>query len=654
MFKKGVNKLAMLKRCNVKISISAWHCQIKLLDFTVLGGMDEMFSYGGYTGKVFRVNLTDNKVSEEHLSGKLVEKHLGGRGFGAYFFNKEIKPGIDPLGQENKLIFSTGPLMGTGVPCAVKVNLTTKSPHTGIYLETMASGYFGPELKFAGCDVLIVEGRSEEPVYLCIKDGDVEIKKARNLWGMFTSTTQEFLRRELGDLRVQIACIGPSGERLVKFASIIASERRAFGRGGAGAVMGSKKLKAIAVRGTKRKIHVSNPERVKELSMKIGKILKSTPITAQDYPKYGTNMSTTVINEFGFYPTKNFQSGVFSGIKAVSEGKWRNEFVVKDVSCPGCPIRCGKISLVREGPLTGFVTEGPEYETTWALGAQCGNDRLDVIIAADSLCDMYGVDTITAGNTIGFAMECFEKGLLTKEDTDGIDLRFGNHHAILKAIHCMAIKQGKLGEMLSLGVRDLSSKLGHGTERFAIHVKGLELPAYDPRGVWGMGLTYATSNRGGCHLKSWTIGDEVIAQTVPRWTVKGKAKLVIRIQNMRAVFNSVGICLFATKGLTWKLIPEVLEAVTGIKYTSDELLGVGERIYTLERIAAVKCGVNKKDDTLPRRILEEPLPEGPAKGKYLSLENFNYMLNEYYRLRGWDENGIPKKETLKRLGITNV
>ena len=601
-----------------------------------------------------RVDLSSGEVKEEPLKEEWVELYLGGRGLGARYFLEEVPPDADPLGPENKIIISSGPLHGTPIPGSIKTNLTTKSPHTGIYLETMASGYFGPELKLAGYDAIIIEGQSEKPVYLLIKDRDVEIRDADKYWGMLTDTAQKHLSMDTGLRDAQIAVIGPAGENLVRYASVIVTPRRAFGRGGAGAVMGSKKLKAIVVKATNRSIEVNDKDKLTEVVKKMIKTLKEDPSTGEMYPTYGTNQLTSIINELGFYPTRNFQAGVFNEIDKVHEKTWREKYVIKDDGCFTCTVRCWKLALVKEGPYTGSITDGPEYETTWALGAQCGNSRLDAIISGDELCDLYGLDTITMGNTIGFVMELYERGLITKEQTDGLDFKFGNHEAIIEAIKRTALKIGKLGELLGKGVRKISEEVGQGSEGFAIHVKGLELPAYDPRGVWGMGLAYATANRGGCHLKAWTVGDEAIRGTVPRWSTEGRPELVIKIQNQRSVNNSVGICLFITKGLPWDMYPDVIDAVTGMKFTPDELLRVGARIYTLERVITTRQGVNRKDDTLPSRITDEPIPEGPSGGKKLAREDLEQMLNRYYELRGWDENGIPKEDTLRDLGMEEV
>ncbi len=610
------------------------------------------FKYKGYVGKILRINLSERKVNEEKLKEEWLPLFLGARGLGAKILFEEVDPSsADPLGPENKLIFATGPLNGTRAPSSSRYALVTKSPLTGLFLESLAAGFLAPELKFAGYDALVIEGISKNPVYLWITNEGCEIKDADWLWGMPTEETQKYLKEET-DEKAKIACIGPAGENLVKFACVM-SEFRAFGRGGAGAVMGSKKLKAIAVLGDEKELEIADHQLFDSIVRDIYTNCRKNTLTSETYPKYGTTYLVDVINDLGIFPTKNFQEAVFEGAEKLSAGVIRKKVVVKDKSCYRCPVACTKISVIRSGFYVGVVAKNPEYETIWAFGPQCGNDCLEAVVAANKLCDQFGLDTISTGNIIGFAMECFEKGLITKDDTGGLELKFGNHEVFLEIIRRIAYRQG-IGNLLAEGVKQTSQKIGKGSEKFAMHVKGLELPAYDPRGAWGMGLAYATSNRGGCHLKAWTISAEAISGTLERFSIEGKAKFVKNDQDTRTAIACTGLCLFASKAVPLNVLANLIKAVTGMQITQANLLQIGERVYNLERAYNVLAGASRKDDILPKRVFEDPIPKGPTKGKFIKLEDFNEMLNQYYRIRGWDNNGVPTKEKLSELGLNDV
>lgn len=601
-----------------------------------------MFRYGGYIGKLLRVNLSKNEVKIENLREELAEEYLGGRGFGVRILLNEVGSKIDPFDPKNKVILATGPLTGTTTPSAPKYTLTTKSPLTGILLQSSASGYFAPELKFAGYDCVVIEGRAEQPSYLWINEGNVEIKEAPWLWGLTTDVAQRLLK-EVTDSRAQIACIGPAGEHLVRYAGIIC-DWRALARGGAGAVLGSKRLKAIAVRGEGKELRISNSKEFNETVDQVYEIIRKDPLTSEIYPKYGTTHTMQAINAAGMYPTKNFQEAIFKGAERTSPEALRNKMFLRSKSCYRCPIACTKISAVKDGPYAGATTRGPEYETLWAFSAQCANDSLEAVIAANELCDRMGIDTISAGNVIGFAMECFEKGLITKEDTDGAELSFGNAASMLELIRKIAYRKG-IGNTLAEGVRLASQRIGKDSERFAMHVKGMELPAYDPRGAWGMGLAYATANRGGCHLTAWTISTEVYSGRYERFSIEEKAKIVKEEQDIRAAVACTGLCIFAVKAMPLqtrsKIISSLVSSVTGIELSKGGFLEIGRRVYDLERLYNVNAGISRKDDTLPARIFEESVPEGPAKGQVIKRQDFEKMLDEYYLLREWSKNGIP-------------
>jgi aldehyde:ferredoxin oxidoreductase len=598
----------------------------------------------GYAGKVLRVNLTLEKSQAEVLNPKLVEQFVGGRGLAAMLLSTEIAPGIDPLSPENKLIIMTGPLTGTIIPSAPKFVITTKSPLTKIYGFAMVSGFFAQTLKAAGYDGIIIEGVAKEPKYLWINDGKAELKRAEHIWGLTTSDSQCLLKDEIG-VDAEIAVIGPAGERLVPIASVIVG-KRAGGRCGVGAVFGSKRLKAIAVHGSEE-VTVNNPEKLREIAGEMIKALREKSPTKDNYPKYGTTFFVGTTNHLGVFPACNFLcSGTYDNASKIDEMRFR-EHVVRDSACPRCPVVCEKITAVKEGPYAPTFVQGPQYETIWALGAQCGVDRFDAIIAANRLCNDLGLDTISAGNAIGFAMECYEKGLLKSQD---LELRFGRHEVLLPLIRQMTYGEG-IGKILAGGVRSAAEQIGHGAENFAMHVKGLELPAYDPRAIPGMGLAFATASRGGCHLRAWTITDELIG-SYKLYSIEGRAELVSRIQNIRAFIDSSGMCIFPMRAISFDLLVEAVSAVTGFDYKGGNAVKVGERIYNLERILHIREGISRKDDILPKRFFDETLPTGPHKGQKLSRDSFEKMKDEYYTIRGWKlDNGAPTNTRLKELGL---
>jgi len=599
----------------------------------------------GYVGKILRVNLTLGKSQAEALNPKLAEQFVGGRGLAAKLLSTEIAPGIDPLSPENKLIIMTGPLTGTITPSTPKFVMTTKSPLTKIYGFTMISGFFAQALKAAGYDGIIIEGVAAEPKYLWINNGKAELKKAEHIWGLATDDSQTLVKDEIGVQDAEIAVIGPAGERLVPMASVIVG-KRAGGRCGVGAVFGSKHLKAIAVHGSEE-VTVNNPDKLREIVGEMIKAIREKSPTKDNYPKYGTTFFVGTTNHLGVFPACNFQcSGTYDKSSKIDEMRFR-EHVIRDSACPRCPVVCEKITAVKEGPYAPTSVQGPQYETIWALGAQCGVDRFDAIIAANRLCNDLGLDTISAGNAIGFAMECYEKGLLQSPD---LELRFGQHEVLLPLIKQMAYGEG-IGKILAGGVRSAAEQIGHGTENFAMHVKGLELPAYDPRALPGMGLAYATASRGGCHLRAWTITDELIG-SYKLYSTEGRAELVSRIQNVRAFIDSSGMCIFAMRAIPFDLLVEAVSAVTDFDYKGGNAAKVGERIYNVEHILHTREGISRKDDILPKRFFDEALPTGPHKGQKLSQDSFEKMKDEYYSVRGWNlADGSPTNIKLRELAL---
>lgn len=601
---------------------------------------------GGYNGKLLRIDLTRRSIKSETLNQDLARRFLGGRGYAVRMLYDENPPGVDPFAPDNRLIFMAGPFIGTDVPSAVKCDVVTRSPLSGTVLMSLSGGQFGAELKRTGYDGLVITGRASGPVYIQVHDDDIQIKDAAQFWGKDCLETQEELKAAFGDKAARIATTGPAGERLVKYAGII-NERHTFGRGGAGAVMGSKNLKAVLVRGTKTP-ELFDPAGFARLVKEIRRQYRESP-AVKAFSKYGTARTLPRLNERGILPTRNSQSGVFEGASRI-DAEVCLSHLKRRVTCYRCPVGCSPITAVAEGPYAGIESEGPEFETVWSFGAQCGNDYFPAIIAAEVLCDRYGLDTISTGNSIGFAMECFEKGLITSGDTGGLDLRFGNHEAMVEMVRRIGERDG-FGDVLAEGVRRVSEKIGDGCHRWAIHVKGLEMSGYEPRGAAGQGLAYATSSRGGDHNRA-LVTQEVFGFPLPevdRFAAEGKAALVKSYQDIVAILDSLGICYFNRDNpMGRKDYAALYTCATGIEVNEADLLAAGERIWNLERLFNRREGFSRKDDTLPERLLTEPLREGPAAGHVVPLEP---MLDDYYAVRGWDSDGHPVDDTLERLGL---
>ena len=611
----------------------------------------------GYVGKLLRVNLTSDEFRVEQLQEDLARNYLGGSGIAARILYDNLDPMVEPLSPENILVFMTGPLTGTIAPSCGRYTVCTKSPLTGIWAESHSAGFWGPELKFAGFDGVVFNGRAEGPVYLWVHDGEAELRSAKHLWGLDTYETELALRKELNDERVKVTCIGPAGERLVRVASVLNDMGRAAGRCGTGAVMGSKHLKAIAVRGTKvNVIEAAEEVMLRSFLKKIYVTIRSHP-TVQTFASYGTDGLMEMMHEYGDVPVKYFQRGEWAdGIPRISGEAMAKTILKRSYACFRCPIACGRIVAVKEGPYATGEGMGPEYETCASLGALCLNDSIEAIAKANELCNRYGVDTISTGNLIAFTMECYEKNLLTKEDLDGVDLTWGNEKAVMGMITRIAMREG-FGNVLAEGVRRASQRVGKGSEGFAMHVKGLEVPMHDPRAFKGLGLQYATSHRGACHLRGEVffieqgerIPDLGIHERVYRFTTEGKPWIVMTMQNWHDVLDALILCKFTY--LPPASVAAVYSMVTGWKTYHLELLKSGERVYNLKRVFSLRCGVTGREDTLPRRLLQEPLAEGGSKGEVVELGK---MLPEYYRLRGWSEEGIPTVEKLKELNLHDV
>ena len=615
------------------------------------GGGKESISMNkklGYAGKGICVDLSSGRIEVSDLDTEHARVYMGGKGLGAKFLSDLLPPNCEPLSPENILVFATGPLTGTFAPSSGRFEVCTKSPATGLWLDANTGGYFGPELKYAGFDYIIVKGKAEQPVILAIDDSRIRLKPAAEIWGKDAITTHKWIKEKFGsDFRV--SCIGPAGEKGVLFAGII-TEYRALGRGGAGAVMGSKNLKAIAVRGSGG-ISYHDPELFMRTCKEAYNELGIHPDTGGGRQKYGTNVVLSSMDVAGIHPVRNFQKGKFSGASQVNEDTIAEHYV-RHKACFGCPIYCSKIAEVKEGKYKGSFTEGPEYENTWSFGAQCENSDVGAIIQAEYLCDYYGLDGISTGNVIGFLMECSEKGII-KESDIGFPLHFGNDESMIKAIHMIGNREGA-GELWGEGVRRIAEEY-KGSDAFAIHVKGLELPAYDPRGSTGMALAYATSDRGGCHLRSWPIGEELLAteQRMDQFSNEFKAELVKTQQDLFCVVNCSGMCLFATFAVSLRQLTPFLYAATGLEEfkDSEEILNIGERVNNMVRCFNIREGLTKADDTLPERFFKESLKEGPCRDRVVDL---GQLLEEYYFVRGWDEAGKPKKEKLMETEFRNI
>lgn len=593
----------------------------------------------GWTGKLLRVNLTEGTITTEALRKPWAEEYIGARGLGSKYLYEEVDPAVDPLSPENKIIFATGPLTGTLATSGGRYNVVTKGPLTGTIAASNSGGYWGPELKYAGYDMIIIEGKAAEPTYLWIFNDRVELRCAAKLWGKSTHEATDIIVSET-DPEAKVACIGPAGEKLVKFACVINDKHRAAGRTGVGAVMGSKNLKAIAVRGTKG-IRVADPKRFMEAVIDARKKLEASPVNSQGLPAYGTNVLVNIINAVGGFPTRNFQESVFEGAEKISGETLAATYLLRPKACASCTSRCGRVSAV--GEVTG---EGPEYEAVWAYGAQCGIDDLASITKANFLCNELGLDPITMGSTIGCAMELYERGILKKERV-GMDLYFGNAEAILELTRKTALREG-FGDELAEGSYRLASKYGH--PELSMTAKKQEMPAYDPRALQGMGLEYATSNRGGCHVRGYMTSAEVlgIPEKLDPAAIEDKPEWTKTFQDLTAAIDSSGLCLFITFGLGAPEVASQLSAATGIDYTTEKIMECGERVWNLERLFNLKAGLSAEDDTLPPRLLHEPIPAGPMKGSVCRLGE---MLPKYYELRGWDKNGVPKEEKLEELKL---
>ncbi len=593
----------------------------------------------GYMGKLLRINLTDSTVKVEDLDFELAKKYVGGRGLGTKILFDEIDPKIDALSPENKIIFINGPLSGTPTPTGGRYMVVTKSPLSGTIASSNSGGTWGARLKYAGYDGVIVEGKAVSPVYIDINEDLVEIKDASHLWGKMVSETTDILVEN--KKKTNVLAIGPGGERLSKMAAIMNDKDRAAGRSGVGAVMGSKNLKAIVVSGN-LKVSLFDDKQLKVTVKESNLKIKENPVTGEGLPTYGTAVLVNAINANGIFPTNNFQEGVFKDAEDISGETLAEKYLVRKDPCHRCLIGCGRYTKTDK-----VEGGGPEYETVWAFGADCGVKELDKIIEANYWCNQLGIDTISVGATIAAAMELNQVGALNDVDFEGVDLTFGNAEAIVYWTKKIGLREG-FGDKMADGSYRLCEM--YGRPELSMTVKKLELPAYDPRGVQGHGLNYATSNRGGCHVRGYMIAPEIVGlpEKLDRLSLENKPLWTKIFQDLTAFIDSIGLCLFTSFALGADDYAELYNGVVGTNWTGEEILKAGERIYTLEKQFNIAAGILPEEDTLPARLLYEPMPSGPTKGHVHHLDK---LLPEYYELRGWDNKGVPTKERLKDLGL---
>ncbi len=596
--------------------------------------------------KLLRVDLTVGKFSDVDISKEDQIKFMGGRGLAAKILYEENKPGIDPFDPENRLIVMSGPYTGTLGSFTAFYNVTTKSPLTGAILSAHSGGHWGPMLRKTGYDGLVIKGKSPSPVYLLITDSGPELKSAADLWGKNVFETIDELEKK--HEKAKAAVIGPAGEKLVRYAAIMNDMHRAAGRGGVGAVMGSKNLKAIVVHGTKE-VPQADGEKLRET-------FKTATTTVKEksaaFSKYGTSMVVGITGKAGTIPTRNFQSGHFPEFEKIGGDAFVNNHVMKNTACARCPLHCGKEAKTDK---YGSTTEGPEYETLAMFGANLGNGDLDSIIQANHLCNLYGMDTISCADTIACAYELFEKRIISDHDTGGLQLNWGNAEAMLKLVELTGKREG-LGKLIGEGSRRLTAEFGPEAGRYAMNVKGMEFPGYDPRGIQGMSLAFATSTRGACHLRATMYVPELFQGVLDRLTVKGKAQPLKDLQELFTLYDCMVLCKFGARNAfanSWDNMLILCNAATGFNYTVEDLKKVGARVWTVERLFNLREGLSRKDDTLPERLFTLPIPDGPSKGAVVNKTDFENELDSYYAAWGWTKDGIPTREALEKLGLTS-
>jgi aldehyde:ferredoxin oxidoreductase len=611
-----------------------------------------------FVGRILRVDLTSGEISTKFLNPQWARQTLGGAGLATRYIFDLTSPGIYPLSAENVLIFMTGALTGTPSASASRYSVVAKSPQTGYWGQANSGGFFGPALKWGGFDGVIFEGASPEPVYLLIMDGKAELRNASHLWGLSVPECDDRLKSDVGR-SVTVACIGPAGENLVRYAAIMNNKNRAAGRTGMGAVMGSKRLKAIACGGT-RHISLYDAEEFKRVTQRQHEFMDES-ILKIGIEAFGTNMIADMVNVRGGYPTKNWQFGTFEQIENVNGQAMTEQVLVEGVRCFACPVACGRGTEIRQGKWQGARGEGPEYETVNTLGAMCGVSDLNAITMANYRCNEYGLDTISTGASIAFAMECFQRGILNTDQTGGLVLEFGDADLVVHLVDLIGRREG-VGDLIAEGTRRMADRLGCGSEHFAMQVKGLELPAYDPRAAKLTGLGYVTANRGGDHMNGYIVGPTFI--DMPFLIVEESSirdpfvadpqdvQVLIDMENALSVLDALGGCKFMGVLLSADEIVDLVRAATGWDFDLDEFRKCGDRLQNMARAYCVREGLRRDQDILPERLMLSPLPDGPAQGMLLDRASLESMKDAYYERRGWNiTTGIPTPAKLSELGL---
>jgi aldehyde:ferredoxin oxidoreductase len=601
---------------------------------------------GGYTGKILNIDLNTQTTKVEKTDLNDTRDFIGAKGLGAKILFDRLPKKTDPFSLKNILMFTTGPITGTSAQTSGRGTVVTKSPQTGLFLDSHFGGFFAAEMKKAGWDIIIVNGKSDKPVYLAINNDSIKFKDAEELWGKECLETHNWLQNKEG--KVKTAVIGPAGENLVKFSAITFDGHRHAGRGGAGAVMASKNLKAVVISGNK-KIPLHDPEGFAKKSKEVLKRIQENEFVPKRR-EFGTPYWVKIINDEGFIPTKNYKEGEFEYGKEIDAESMQKKIVDTGGACFNCVIACWNKSSIKNGLHKGVSLVGPEYETIALMGSNLGMTSIEDIAYLNSKCNELGMDTISLGGVLGFAIEAYEKGAITKKDLNNNDIGWGKTEELAKLIEDIAYRMGKIPSILAEGVKIASEKIGKNTEDFAIQIKGLEIPGYDPRGTFGMAIAYATSDRGACHQRAWTVKAELWDPNLQRFSFKNKAKIVKDVQDSIAAFFSLVFCDFAP--VSTEHCVELWNLATGFNHTTETYLKAGERIWNLIRMFNLREGMDPADDNLPIRFIKESFTKGHAKDVLIKKEDFEKSLKEYYALRGWNEKGIPTSDKLKELGLS--
>jgi aldehyde:ferredoxin oxidoreductase len=600
---------------------------------------------GGYTGRILNIDLNKKTSKTEKTNLEDAKSYIGAKGLGAKILFDKLPMGTSPLSSKNILIFSTGPLTGTSAQTSGRGTIVTKSPQTGLFVDSHFGGFFAMEMKKAGWDFILFNGKSKEPVFLKIFDKEIEFSNADNLWGKECIQTHDWIQENVGKTRT--AVIGPAGENLVKYSAITFDGHRHAGRCGTGAVMGSKNLKAISLKGT-GKVPLDRPSEFKEKSKEVLKQVQENDFVPKRR-KFGTPYWVDLINTEGFIPTYNYQEGNFEHGDKINAEAMQKKIVDKGGACFNCVIACWNRSSIKSGTFKGVSLVGPEYETIALMGSNLGMRSIEDVAYVNSRCNELGMDTISLGGVLGFAVEAYDRGIISIDDLNGNDIGWGKPKEIAQLIEDIAYRKTKLADILAEGVKIASEMLGNSSEDFAVHCKGLEIPGYDPRGTFGMGLAYATSDRGACHQRAWTVKAELFDPELERFSFKEKAKIVKDVQDERSAFFSLVLCDFAP--ISIEHCVDMWNLATGFDHTVDSYLECGERIWNLIRLFNIRESNDSVKDILPPRMLKDSFSRGPAKDVVIQEKDFLKGLAEYYELRGWDKNGDPKNDKLKKLGL---